>query len=123
MSVLRKAELPEGSRPRIHPRARVAGQVMIHDEARLFIAPIGDISAGGVFVTSLVHLPIGSVVKLVLKAPALTGPVQVEGTVVRVDREQRRGSAVRFSLLADSARDAIQAIVFESRMEAALKAA
>ncbi len=112
--------------PRVHPRVRVSGQVMIHDEERLFIAPLSDISAGGVFVNQLVNIPLGQTVKVVVKGPRFEKPVQAEGTVVRVDKDKsagRRGLAVQFTGISEMAKDAIQACVFELRMEAALKAA
>lgn len=112
--------------PRVHPRVRVSGQVMIHDEERLFIAPLSDISAGGVFVNQLVNIPLGRSVKVIVKGPRFEKPVQAEGTVVRVDKDKnsgRKGLAVQFTGISEMAKDAIQACVFELRMEAALKAA
>jgi len=98
-------------------------QVMIHDEERLFIAPLSDISAGGMFVSQLVSIPVGAVVKIVVKGPQWEAPLQVEGTVVRVDKKDRIGIAVRFTGISNATKDAIQACIFEMRMEAALKAA
>lgn len=112
--------------PRVHPRVRISGQVMIHDEERLFIAPLSDISAGGVFVNQLVNIPLGRTVKVIVKGPNFEMPVQAEGTVVRVDKDKssgRKGLAVQFTGISEMAKDAIQACVFELRMEAALKAA
>ncbi len=117
-------KLKTKTNPRVHPRVRITGQVMIHDEERLFIAPLSDISAGGVFVNHLVTIPLGRTVKVIVKGPRFEKPVQAEGTVVRVDKSSgRQGLAVQFTGISEVARDAIQACVFESRMEAALKAA
>lgn len=111
------------SRARRHPRVQMGGMVLIHNEERLYIAPLMDISAGGLFVSSLVTLPVGSEVKIVVKGSRFQEPLQAEGTVVRIDQSTRTGIAVRFTQISDSAKEAIQANVFELRMEAALKAA
>ena len=96
---------------------------MIHNEERLFIAPLVNISAGGLFVSHLVTLPVGSEVKLIVKGERFSQPVQAEGTVVRVDTEHRLGLAVQFTQISEQSKEAIQANVYELRMEAALKAA
>lgn len=108
---------------RVHPRVEMAGLVMIHNEERLYIAPLMDLSVGGAFVSQLVTLTPGSQVKVVLKGPRFATPVQVEGTVVRVEKSARKGSAVQFQGLTEMAKSAIQSCVFETRMEAALKVA
>jgi c-di-GMP-binding flagellar brake protein YcgR len=43
--------------------------------------------------------------------------------VVRVDTEHRLGLAVQFTQISEQSKEAIQANVYELRMEAALKAA
>ncbi len=113
----------KASKARRDPRAKVRGQVIIHNEARLFIAPLDDISAGGVFVSSLTSLPPGSEVKIVVKGPGFSSPVQASGVVVRVDKGARKGIAVQFTLIDEASKNQIQSTVFETRMEAALKAA
>jgi c-di-GMP-binding flagellar brake protein YcgR len=108
---------------RAHPRARVLGQVLIHDEERLYLAPLTDISVGGVFVSKLVNLAPGSIVKVVVKGPRLSQVIQAEGKIVRVEQSTRVGLAVQFTEISALAKEAIQSCVFEVRMEAALKAA
>lgn len=113
----------EGQRLRVFQRAKVAGQVLIHDEERLYIAPLQDISAGGIFVGQLVGIPKGRHVRIVVKSPKLETPVQAIGTVVRVEKNGKAGLAVEFTSISSRAREIIQNCVFETRMESALKAA
>jgi Tfp pilus assembly protein PilZ len=119
------SSVPEAmnTRARKHPRAKTTGQVIIHNEQRLFIAPLDDISAGGLFVKQLVSLPIGSEVKIVVKGPGFSTPLQAVGKVVRVNHDNRKGIAVQFTQISDGDKESIQSAVFELRMEAALKAA
>lgn len=123
MPKLHLSENPSAARTRRHARAEMGGMVMIHNEERLFIAPLVNISAGGLFVSHLVTLPVGSEVKLIVKGERFSQPVQAEGTVVRVDTEHRLGLAVQFTQISEQSKEAIQANVYELRMEAALKAA
>lgn len=114
---------PKFDKKQIHPRADLHGQVIIHDDKHLFIAPISNLSAGGLFIEQLVNIPAGKVVKVVVKSDRLAVPIQMQGTVVRVERGGRRGLAVQFSELNDSTRETIENFVFECRMESALKVA
>lgn len=104
-------------------RAPIRGHVMIHDEERLFIAPLENISAGGLFINQLVSLPAGREVRIVVKSSKLQAPVQAVGRVVRVESDNRRGLAVQFTSLSNEAKAIIQNFVFESRMETALQVA
>jgi c-di-GMP-binding flagellar brake protein YcgR len=113
----------EGQRLRVFERAAVVGHVIIHDEARLFIAPLVNLSAGGLFVDQLVSIPTGRPVRIVVKSPKLSHPVQAKGTVVRIEQKNRRGMAVEFTSISSRAREVIQNCVFEARMETALKVA
>jgi c-di-GMP-binding flagellar brake protein YcgR len=99
------------------------GQVLIHNEERLYMAPLTDISVGGVFVSQLVAIEPGSLVKIVVRGPRLRQAVQAEGKIVRVEQASRKGLAVEFTEISEMAKQAIQSCVFEVRMEAALKAA
>lgn len=99
------------------------GYVMIHDENRLYIAPLTNISAGGVFVSQLVNIPAGRNVRVVVKSNRLGAPIQALGTVVRIEIDGRKGSAVEFTSLSAQDKEHIQACVFETRLELALKAA
>ncbi len=107
----------------MYQRAHLDGEVLIHDENQLFIASVNNISAGGIFIDRLTTLPEGAVVRIVLKSRTLPGPLQAEGTIVRIEKSSRRGSAVRFTLLTEEAREIIANYVLESRMEGALKVA
>lgn len=110
------------NRLRVFQRVSVDGQVLIHDEEQLFIAPLNNISAGGLFVNDLVDLPRGRTVRVVVKSSKLKGPVQANGTIVRIQEgEHGRGIAIEFTSISSAAREAIQSCVYESRMGSALK--
>jgi c-di-GMP-binding flagellar brake protein YcgR len=119
----RKAAFDTGERLQVFERVSLRGQVLIHDENRLFIASVNNISAGGVFINELTVLPLGGEVRVVVKCPRLGVPIQAVGTVVRVENQKRRGLAVEFTSIASSDREAIQNCVFESRVETVLKVA
>ncbi len=108
---------------RVFPRAVLGGRVFIHDEEKLYIAPIQNISAGGVFINQLVMFPKGKTVRLVIKATRLAAPVQATGTVVRVENNGRSGLAVEFKSIATRDREAIQKFVSEEQIETTLKIA
>lgn len=122
-STKKYGQAPKYAAKQVFPRAELKGQVMIHDDEHLFIAPILNVSAGGLFIDQLVSIPAGRQVKLVLKSTSLNVPVQAQGTVTRVERGAKRGLAVQFKSLPVQAREAIETFVFEARMESALKVA
>jgi c-di-GMP-binding flagellar brake protein YcgR len=113
----------KSKRLQVYKRAQVSGQVFIHDEDHLFIASLSNISAGGFFVDRLVDLTEGQVVRVVIKSPRLEKPIQARGTVVRIEKTDRQGTAVEFTSISSQARELIQACVFESKVETALKVA
>lgn len=82
--------------PRVHERVPMDGRALVHDESRLFIAPIRNISAGGVYIDLLVSVPVGREVKIIIKSSSLPQSIAVTGTVVRVDYGPRMGLAVKF---------------------------
>jgi len=98
---------------RKHKRAHLQGYVYIHDDLRLYIAPLRDISEGGMFINLLTAIPAGSVVKIVIKSPRLDAPIQVHGTVIRVESEKRRGLAVEFRTVNALAHEMIKECVVE----------
>lgn len=108
-------------RLRVFQRTQLSGQVYIHDDQRLFVAPLNNISAGGLFISGLTAIPIGAVVKIVVKSAKLEFPIQAKGTVVRVESDKRRGSAVEFTSINSHSREVIQNCVYESKIETALK--
>lgn len=112
-----------GQRLRVFQRAAIVGEVIIHDDERLFIAPLSNISAGGLFIDELTNISKGITVRVVVKSPRLEHPVQAVGTVVRVEEKQRRGLAIEFTSISNTAREVIQNCVYETRMQTALKAA
>lgn len=107
---------------RTHVRAQVAGKVFIHDENRLFIAPLNNLSAGGLFVDRLVSIPEGSRVRVVIKSDRFNDAVQALGKVVRVETEGRRGLAVQFTAISKRAREVISKSVDVAAIESALAA-
>lgn len=110
-------------RLQVFQRAQVAGEVLIHDEGHLFIAPLNNVSAGGCFVDRLVSLHKGKIVRIVIRSPRFETPVQALGTVVRIEKDGRTGTAVEFTSISTRSRETIQNCVFESKMETALKVA
>jgi c-di-GMP-binding flagellar brake protein YcgR len=117
----RRAAFKTDERLQVFERVTLKGQVLIHDENRLFIAPLNNISAGGVFIDELTVLPIGGEVRVVVRSPRLENPIQAVGTVVRVEDRLRHGIAVEFTTISSEARECIQNCVFESRVEKVLK--
>ena len=109
------------TRLRVFQRASIPGQVIIHDEEHLYIAPLQNISAAGLFIDQLEHFNEGSQVRMVVKSSRLAEPVQATGTVVRVQSAGKRGLAVEFTSISTKAREMIQHYVFESRLENTLK--
>ncbi len=107
---------------RTHVRAQVAGKVFIHDENRLFIAPLNNLSAGGLFVDRLVSIPEGSRVRVVIKSDQLHDAVQALGKVVRVETDERRGLAVQFTAISKKAREVISKSVAVADIEQKLAA-
>jgi len=81
---------------RKHIRRSLPGRVFIHDEEQIFIAPLNNLSRGGLFMDKLVSLEVGQKVKIVVKSHALPQPIHARGTVVRVEMENRWGTAVEF---------------------------
>lgn len=84
------------NQPRKHPRHEIVGRVFIHNEEHLYIAPLNNISLGGVFIDKVVSIELGQVVRVIVKSPALGEPLQAIGRVVRVETSTRLGCAVEF---------------------------
>lgn len=112
------------ARLQVFKRAQIQGKVFIHDEDQLFQAPIGNISAGGLFLDEVSELALGSTVRVVIKARGLNQPVQATGKIVRVEHaKSRTGLAVEFTSISRQCREDIQNCVHEARMRDALKVA
>ena len=116
----KKAE-PKPPRLQLYRRAAVLGQVYIHNDERLFIAPLNNISAGGLFINGITSLRRGNSVKIVVKSPELDQAVQAIGRVVRIERSDRRGLAVEFTDISDNAKEFIERCVHNSGLQSALK--
>lgn len=109
---------PQTKKVRAYPRVTVPGRVFIHNQDKLFIAPLGDISQGGAFIEQLVSIPEGALVRVVIKSPKLTAPVQAMGRVIRViDGPERRGIAICFTQLMGNSREVISLCVSDEVME------
>lgn len=104
-------------------RSGIRAQVIIHNEEHLFIAPIENISAGGVFIDQLVAIPFGSRVRIVIKSPQLQKPIQAIGTVVRIENQTRRGMAIEFLAISQESRHTIQSYVLDTNSEQELRVA
>jgi hypothetical protein len=96
-------------------RVPVEGRVFIHDEEKLYIAPIVDISEAGCFVAQLTALKKGAKVRAVIKSQTLGQPIQIVGTVMRVETGNRPGVAIGFTNLSDEARKRIARHVASSK--------
>jgi len=113
---------PASEGKRVFARATLTGRVLIHDDNRLFIAPLANLSSGGIFVSQLVGLSQGAHVRVVIKSPRLGAPVQAVGRVVRVETGPRKGLAVAFESIDPVFRQTIQKCVTEDQVARALKA-
>lgn|SRR3989338_2084167 len=107
-------------RLQVFKRAKLSGDVIIHNEECLFHAALGNLSAGGLYMTSCPDLRLGESVRVVIKAKGLTSPVQAIGRVVRV--EHGCGLAVEFISISSESRAVIQNCVQENRLRRALNA-
>lgn len=108
--------------PRTYQRVDMKGRVYIHDAESLFIAPLKNISEGGVFIQGLTSLKLGKGVRVVIKCSAMAHPIQAKGRVVRVEDSRRKGSAVQFKNISVTDKMAIQTCV-EQSLEPVLYAA
>lgn len=80
-----------------YKRAVLPGHVYIHNDSRLFIAPLNNLSAGGLFIDGITALPVGNHVRLVIKSPSLDRAFQAKGKIIRIEKDARRGLAVEFA--------------------------
>lgn len=99
----------------LFPRVSMNGRVYIHNDHSLFIAPLGNISEGGIFIDRMTAIPCGDRVRLVIKATNFKAPLQAKGKVIRVNHHGREGLAVEFTTLSAFAKHAIQSCVPHSR--------
>ena len=117
----RKADVRKPPRLQLHRRAKVVGQVYIHNDERLFIAPLNNISAGGIFINGITSLRKGNNVKVIVKSPELDHAVQAKGKVVRIERSDRRGLAVEFTDISETTRQFIERCIDNTGLQSALK--
>ena len=108
-------------RLRAYARINLEGEVFIHNEEDLYVAPLNNLSAGGCFVDQLNTLPQGSEVKVIVKSARLQNPIQAAGVIVRVEDSQRKGSAIEFTSLNAQSREEIQTLVYENKIQNVLK--
>ena len=113
----------ENQRLRAYSRAYINGQVFIHNDNHLYIAPLNNISAGGLFVDKLCTLAEGSPVRVVVKSSKFPTPIQAKGNIVRVQKAGKSGLAVEFTSINQKAREVIQAVVFQNKLETAMRIA
>lgn len=103
------------------PRVTLEGRVFIHNDERLFIAPIVDINEQGCFVGQLTALTKGAKIRAVIKSQALGQPIQIVGTVIRVETGNRPGVAIGFTQLPDEAKKRIARLVATSKSQEGLE--
>lgn len=103
------------------PRVAVEGRVFIHNDERLFIAPIVDINENGCFVGQLTALTKGAKIRAVIKSQALGQPIQIVGTVIRVETGNRPGVAIGFTELPDDAKKRIARLVSTAKGQEGLE--
>ena len=109
------------SRLRVYARVEVPGEAIVHDEKGLYIAPLNNLSAGGCFVDQLNSFPEGSEVIVIVRSHRLKSPIQARGIVVRVENRNRVGTAIEFTSINQEARDSVQTLVYENKLQNALK--
>ncbi len=103
---------------RVFPRADFPGRVYVHDADKLYIAPLINISASGIFVKDITSIPCGTEVKLVIKSPSLARSIQARGDVVRVEKgKNRHGLAVHFTDIASDTKSVIEKSVEVSHLD------
>ncbi len=108
-------------RLRAYARVELSGEVLIHDEEELYIVPLLNLSAGGCFVEKIHCISKGSEVKIVVRSKRLQFPIQAKGVVVRIEKEDRVGLAIEFTSISQEARDSIQTLIYENKVQNALK--
>ncbi|MCB0418576.1 MAG: PilZ domain-containing protein [Bdellovibrionales bacterium] len=106
------------NKQRAFQRVNLPGRVYIHDENRLFIAPLNNISAGGLFIDGLTTIQEGAEVKIVVKSPTLQRSIQACGRVVRVEKAGRVGLAVQFNTITKDTQVVIQESVDRAQYKA-----
>jgi c-di-GMP-binding flagellar brake protein YcgR len=116
-----KTNLNPKRRLRVYARIFLKGEVYIHNEEELYVAPLNNISAGGCFVDQFNKIPEGSQVKIIVKSDRLNSPIQAKGIIARVEKDRRKGSAIEFTSIGENSRDAIQTLVYENKVQDALK--
>jgi len=112
---------PINQRLRAYSRIEISGDVVIHNDEDLYIAPLANLSAGGCFITQLNSIPLGTEVRVVVRSTKLKSPVQAQGIVVRVENQARVGTAIEFTSIPEESRDQIQTLVYEHKVHSALK--
>ena len=106
--------LAAGESKRVYRRIAIQGNALVHNEKALYLAPIANISGGGVFVSKLVQITEGSMVRLVIRSPKLAQPVTAHGKIVRVAPD---GAAVVFTEISHEDRQAILMMLVELETE------
>ncbi len=102
----------EDERRQAH-RARIAVEIGLRTETNFFVGFSGDVSEGGIFLTTVSLLPIGTAVTLSFSFPGGL-EVEAEGEVawtrqgVTFDSELSAGMGIRFTRLSDEALATIQ---------------
>ena len=104
-----------------HPRTPLKGEVLIHDDENLFIAPLENLSSGGAFIGRLMAMPAGRMVSLVIRSNELSPPLQARGEIIRIESSLRQGSAVQFHTLSTADRYRIDQYIKNNSLSAVYK--
>jgi hypothetical protein len=80
-------ELPElvnfmGITRRMHPRAPIKGEALIHNPSSPIVGPLGTISEGGIGIKNIQGMQKGDSLQLTIKSPMLVGPIHSRAQVV-----------------------------------------
>ncbi len=109
------------SKKQKHPRVPLKGIAYIHDDEHLYAAQLNNLSKGGMFLSQLTALEDSKVVKIVVKSEDLGVPFQASGRIVRVESNNRKGTAIEFISLKNEVQKLIDKRVQEVALEDELK--
>jgi len=103
---------------RAHVRVPIDTEVFFTADGREYSSELHDVSEGGVFICMEEPLPMDTVLILKFNLPEIAGPIDVEGTVVRVIEKRAEhpahvvpGNGIKFSRLSmEAKRDIVKYI-------------
>jgi uncharacterized protein (TIGR02266 family) len=99
------------SEKRREPRAQIGVVVRIETDEGSHHYYSKNISRGGIFLLAENPLEVETKVKMELFLPLIKTPVEVEGEVAWIQRQEPSGFAIRFTRISESSRGMIQWVV------------